>query len=328
MKIEWLPLKIEDFEEIRSLWARCPGVGWSSADSRENIRNFLLRNPGMSFTAVAEGRIIGTILAGHDQRRGVLYHLAVDPEYRRQGLGQRLVERSLQALEEAGVSKCHLFLLKENAEGLRFWTSVGWEQRTDLVMMSRSLNREEKENKVLLSQGVVADPGTETIPRPYSLRPMAEADWPAVRTIYTEGMATGKATFEKEPPSWEEWDAAHVKDCRLVAVVDERVIGWVALSRVSSRDVYTGVAEVSIYVAAAFWGRGIGTALLRAVIRQSEEKGFWTLQAGIFTENEASIRLHQKMGFRLIGCREKLGRADGRWRDVLLFERRSQVVGI
>ncbi|MEW6184644.1 MAG: N-acetyltransferase family protein [Thermodesulfobacteriota bacterium] len=154
---------------------------------------------------------------------------------------------------------------------------------------------------------------------------MTEQDWPAVKTIYEQGLATGNATFEGEAPSWEDWDAGHLQECRLVAVAAERVVGWAALSRVSGRCVYAGVAEVSVYIAAEERGRGIGKQLLQSLIRESEQHGIWTLQSGIFPENEASIALHRKCGFRLIGRREKLGQMNGRWRDVLLYERRSPV---
>jgi L-amino acid N-acyltransferase YncA len=158
------------------------------------------------------------------------------------------------------------------------------------------------------------------------VRDMDARDWPAVRAIYEEGIATGEATFQTEAPSWSAWDAGHLADCRLVAESD-RVLGWAALSRVSDRCVYAGVAEVSVYVAAAARGRGIGSLLLDALIRRSEECGLWTLQAGIFPENTRSIVVHERCGFRVVGRRERLGQMDGRWRDVLLLERRSPSVG-
>jgi L-amino acid N-acyltransferase YncA len=158
------------------------------------------------------------------------------------------------------------------------------------------------------------------------VRPMTAADWTSVRRIYEEGIATGDATFETSAPEWPDWDAGHTAGCRLVA--DEAgVIGWAALSPVSDRCVYGGVAEVSIYVAAAARGRGVGRALLDELVRQSEATGFWMLQAGVFPENTASVRLHEHGGFRVVGCRERLGRMGHRWRDVLLLERRSSTVG-
>ncbi|HET7461912.1 MAG TPA: GNAT family N-acetyltransferase [Longimicrobium sp.] len=156
-----------------------------------------------------------------------------------------------------------------------------------------------------------------------TLVPMQPAHWDEVRRIYLEGMATGNATFQAEAPAWEAWDAGHHPHSRLVALEDERVAGWAALSPVSARPVYAGVAEVSVYVAASHRGRGVGGALLGALIRGSEENGIWTLQAGIFPENVASITLHERHGFRIVGRRERIGRLHGTWRDVLLLERRS-----
>jgi L-amino acid N-acyltransferase YncA len=157
--------------------------------------------------------------------------------------------------------------------------------------------------------------------------PMQARDWPAVRTIYEEGIATGNATFEADAPLWEAWNAAHLTTGRLVARDGERIVGWAALSPVSSRCAYAGVAEVSVYVAADARGRGIGKALLCALIEASEHAGIWTLQAGIFPENTGSIALHKSCGFRVVGRRERLGRMDDVWRDVMLLERRSQVAG-
>jgi phosphinothricin acetyltransferase len=156
---------------------------------------------------------------------------------------------------------------------------------------------------------------------------MTAADWPAVRAIYEAGIATGDATFETAAPAWEAWDAAHRPDCRLVAWQGGQVLGWAALSPVSGRCVYAGVAEVSVYVAAAARRQGVGRTLLQALVAASEAAGIWTLQAGIFPENEASIALHKRCGFRAVGVRERLGELHGRWRDVVLMERRSDVVG-
>jgi phosphinothricin acetyltransferase len=161
---------------------------------------------------------------------------------------------------------------------------------------------------------------------------MRATDWEVVRFIYEQGIAKGNATFESAAPDWEPWDASHLPDCRLVARLDDAVVGWVALSPVSGRCVYRGVAEVSLYVAAEHRGQGIGSALLRAVIEKSEEAGIWTLQARMFPENEGSLRLCRRHGFREVGRRERLGKMTygpfaGRWRDVVLMERRSTVVG-
>jgi phosphinothricin acetyltransferase len=152
-------------------------------------------------------------------------------------------------------------------------------------------------------------------------------DWEAVRTIYLEGIATGNATFQTSAPEWEKWDEGHLPHSRLVARENGKVIGWAALSGVSSRCVYAGVAEVSVYVAEKARGRGAGQALLRRLVDESEQHGIWTLQAGIFPENTASVELHRKVGFRIVGRRERLGQLADRWRDVLLLELRSATIG-
>jgi phosphinothricin acetyltransferase len=162
------------------------------------------------------------------------------------------------------------------------------------------------------------------------IRAMERGDWERVRAIYEQGIATGLATFESAAPEWDEWDEDHLAVCRLVGVAEDTadVIGWAALSPVSDRCVYGGVAEVSVYVDATSHGKGMGSALLRRLIEDSEAAGFWTLQAGVFPENEASVRVHENQGFRVIGVREKLGKLGEKWQDVLLLERRSTRVGV
>lgn len=160
-----------------------------------------------------------------------------------------------------------------------------------------------------------------------SIKEMQPHHWSAVRQIYEEGIAGGHATFETKAPDYEQWDAAHLPDCRLIAVSGGQVVGWAALSPVSRRAVYRGVAEVSVYVAGDWQGRGIGKRLLQSLIQASEDAGIWTLQAGLFPENEASLGLHLACGFRLIGRREKIAQHHGRWRDTLILERRSRRVG-
>lgn len=155
-----------------------------------------------------------------------------------------------------------------------------------------------------------------------AVEPMAPADWPAVAGIFAAGIAAGDATFETAVPAWSEWDAGHL-DLRLVARADGQVVGWGALSRVSDRCVYGGVAEVSVYVDPEWQGRGVGKRLLTALVVASEDAGYWTLQAGIFPENAASLALHQASGFRVVGTRERLGRTGDHWRDVVLLERRT-----
>lgn len=162
----------------------------------------------------------------------------------------------------------------------------------------------------------------------YIIGAMQPTNWESVRAIYQEGIATGNATFETDAPDWQQWDEKHLQECRLVASVEDHVVGWAALSPVSSRCVYRGVAEVSIYIAASARGQGIGKALLRALVDESEAAGIWTLQAGIFPENVASVALHKALGFREVGIRKHIGKMGGTWRDVLLMERRSEVIGV
>jgi L-amino acid N-acyltransferase YncA len=155
---------------------------------------------------------------------------------------------------------------------------------------------------------------------------MQEGDWPAVREIYGEGIATQDATFEELPPSWEDWDREHLRECRLVARRDERILGWAALAPVSTRHAYRGVAEVSLYVAASHRGGGVGEALGTALVEASERAGLWTLEGWIFPENRASLALCESFGFRVVGVRERIGQMGDRWRDVLVVERRSGIV--
>jgi len=157
---------------------------------------------------------------------------------------------------------------------------------------------------------------------------LMQKHWSQVHSIYEEGIATGEATFETSAPEWAEWDADHLRSCRLIAGEGAEVLGWAALSPVSDRCVYGGVAEVSVYVGASARGKGVGKALLEALVEASEAEGIWTLQAGIFAGNRLSVALHEKCGFRQVGLREKLGQLHGVWKDVLLLERRSRAVGV
>lgn len=163
----------------------------------------------------------------------------------------------------------------------------------------------------------------------YKIEKMNQEDWEKVSKIYLEGINTGKATFQTEVPTWESWNSSHISSCRLVARLGDKVLGWGALSPTSSRCVYAGVAEVSVYIGEEYRGKGVGTAILNNLVKLSEENGFWTLQSGIIEENSASIELHKKCGFREIGVRKKLGKmSNGVWHDVILMERRSNIVGI
>ena len=158
---------------------------------------------------------------------------------------------------------------------------------------------------------------------------MTPDDGPAVLEIYIQGIATGNATLETSAPDWARWHASHRRDCRLVARIEGRVVGWTALGRYSTREVYAGVAWESVYVDEAARGRGVGRALLEALVPASEEAGVWTLLAGVLAENRASLALHERAGFRQIGVQERIGRdIAGQWRNVIFLERRSDRVGI
>ena len=161
-----------------------------------------------------------------------------------------------------------------------------------------------------------------------SIRAMTAADWTNVRAIYRAGIATGQATFETETPSWTDWNKAHLPAPRLIAVSGEVIVGWAALSPVSRRTVYEGVAEVSVYVDENARGRGVGSLLLAALVSDSEKEDIWTLQASIFPENAASISLHKACGFREVGTRRRIGESHGVWRDTVLLERRSESIGV
>ncbi len=165
------------------------------------------------------------------------------------------------------------------------------------------------------------------------VRAMVDEDGDAVLAIYCEGIDTGNATFQTEAPAWAEWSAGHLAECRLVASIDDTVAGWAALAPTSSRPVYRGVVEVSVYISTAYRGCGVGNALLAALIKHSETSGFWTLISGIFPENVASIKLHKRHGFRELGVYERMGKMTlgthaGSWRDVVMLERRSEIVGV
>jgi len=158
------------------------------------------------------------------------------------------------------------------------------------------------------------------------IRPLTEADYPEVRRIYKIGLDTGIASFETQTLDWLAWNQKYLKPCRLVAVIDKEVVGWVALTPFSKREVYKGVAELSLYISPQHKGQGIGSTLLKELIALSEEQGFWTLQAKIFPENKASIHLHKKLGFREVGFRQMIAQRDGKWYDNILLERRSPLL--
>ena len=157
---------------------------------------------------------------------------------------------------------------------------------------------------------------------------MKPSDWEAVKEIYEEGIVTGNATFQQSAPAREEWNNSHLQHSRIVAKEDNNILGWAALTPVSGRCVYAGVAEVSVYVTDKARGKGLGKQLLQKLIEESEANGIWTLQAGIFPENRASIKIHEACGFRILGTRERIGKMNGAWRDTILMERRSETVGL
>ncbi len=159
-------------------------------------------------------------------------------------------------------------------------------------------------------------------------RELKKEDWAEVTLIYKQGLETENASFQSEVSNWSNWNDEHIATCRIVAELNDKIIGWSALSPVSDRCIYGGVAEVSVYVASNNAGQKIGTELLNNLITESEENGIWTLQAGIFPENKASLRIHEKLNFRKVGYREKIGKLNGVWRDIVLLERRSKKMGI
>lgn len=162
---------------------------------------------------------------------------------------------------------------------------------------------------------------------PFAITPLTPDDWPHLREVYRQGLATGVASFETDAPEWQAWDCAHHPFARLAARSGESLLGWAALSPVSARPPYRGVAEVSIYVRDSARGQGVGLALLQAIIAESEAHGIWTLQSALFAKNAPSLALHLRCGFRLIGRRERIAQREGVWHDTLLLERRSKNVG-
>jgi len=160
-----------------------------------------------------------------------------------------------------------------------------------------------------------------------NFRPLLPEDWDSIAEIYREGIETRNATFQTDVPTWESWDSAHLKTCRIVAIMENEIIGWAALTPVSGRCVYAGVAEVSVYVSTKHHGKKAGTKLLDKLIGESEKSGIWTLQSGIFPENLPSLKIHRNLGFRKVGIRKKIGKLDGKWRDTVLLERRSKITG-
>lgn len=161
-----------------------------------------------------------------------------------------------------------------------------------------------------------------------SFRVMTADDWSSVAEIYRQGIETGNVTFHQEIPGWDDWNDAHLKNSRIVCTVEKEIAGWAALAPVSRRLVYAGVAELSVYVAEKFRRQNIGSQLLEKLIEDSEKHNIWTLQARIFPENIGSLKIHEKLGFRKVGYRERIGKMNGKWRDIILLEKRSKIIGI
>jgi phosphinothricin acetyltransferase len=291
------------FDDRKAYFARCAEAG--------DLRVDLTCDPA------AQRCVAYCVTSLSAERVGEIESLYVDEAYRSAGVGTALVCRALAWLEENGSVENRVSVADGNEEAFPFYRKFGFHPR-------RTVLEQVRESAPPWPAGYTRFPGVVC-----SIREMCAADWDDIRRIYREGIADGNATFEAEAPSWERWDAGHVRSCRLVAANGERTFGWAALSPTSGRPAYAGVAEVSIYVERDARGRGVGSALLAELVAASEREGFWTLQAGIFPENEASLALHAKHGFRVIGRRERPGRMkNGRWRDVLLLERRSRKVGL
>ncbi|MDD3069836.1 MAG: GNAT family N-acetyltransferase [Methanoculleus horonobensis] len=290
------------FDDRKAHFIRCAEAG--------DVRVDLACDP-------AAGRCVAYCVTSLSAERiGEIESLYVEEASRSQGIGTALIHRALAWLSESGSVENRVSVAEGNEEVLPFYRQFGFYPR-------RTVLEQVRESASSRPAGDTRSPGVAC-----SIREMAAADWDEVRRIYLEGIATGNATFETEVPSWERWDTGHIRSCRLVAASGEGILGWAAASPNSSRPVYAGVAEVSVYVGREVQGQGVGSALLSALIAASEREGFWTLQAGIFPENEASLALHKRHGFHVVGRRERMGRMkDGRWRDVLLLERRSSRVG-
>ncbi len=291
------------FDDRKAYFVRCAAAGYLRVD--------LACDP-------AAGRSVGYCVTSLSaDRTGEIESLYVDEAYRSQGIGTALVRRALAGLDENGSVENRVAVAEGNEEAFPFYRKFGFYPR-------RTVLEQVRESASPRPAGDAISPGAAC-----SIREMTAADWDEVRRIYLEGIADGNATFESGAPSWERWNAGHIRSCRLVAANGRRALGWAAASPTSGRPAYAGVAEVSIYVERDARGRGVGSALLAELIAASEREGFWTLQAGIFPENEASLALHAKHGFRVVGRRERPGRTkDGRWRDVLLLERRSREAGL
>ncbi|HEY7330212.1 MAG TPA: GNAT family N-acetyltransferase [Gemmataceae bacterium] len=251
---------------------------------------------------------------------GELKRMYVRPQFRGFGFGRLLLDHLADHACAQGIALLRLETGIHQAAAIRLYERMGFQRIPPFGDYTEDPLSLYYEKRILPLPSEVEAMSVD-------ISPMTPADWEQVRAIYVEGIASGQATFETETPSWDQWDAAHHPFARLAARRDGRVIGWAALSPVSRRKCYAGVAEVSVYVAASYRGRGVGRRLLEAVIVESERHGIWTLQGATFPSNAASLRLQQSCGFREIGRRERVAQLHGQWRDTILTERRSSVVG-
>jgi phosphinothricin acetyltransferase len=261
----------------------------------------------------ADGKICGCV-AWEYPRPDCIYleRLAVFPEQRGRGRGQALVEHVLQRAAHLGVASVQIGIIAAHDELKQWYQKLGFEETETRYF-------EHLPFKVTFMSHNIAQTGLTKV----EIIPMTQKHWPRVREIYQQGIDTGHATFDEEAPDWDTWNLGHNTDCRLVAVQGDTIVGWAALSSVSRRCAYKGVAEDSVYIDPLVQGQGVGMRLLSALTEACDTAGYWTLLALIFPENKASIALHEKCGFRYLATHEKFGVMKGQWRDVALLERRS-----
>jgi L-amino acid N-acyltransferase YncA len=278
---------------------------WATGRPFEDVERLVRESARVVGLYDPEGRQVGFArILSDDTKIAYLADVYVLPEFRGVGLGVELVR---EAVENGPQANMRWLLHTRDAFGL--YARLGFEAPGD-KLMERPPPTSPPPSRAPSASDVLVEP-------------MQPGDWDRVRRIYEEGIDTGDATFEEEAPDWPTWNRTHLAEARLVARLDGKVVGFGALSAASDRRVYRGVAWEQVYVAASARGRGVGSALLLAVIATSEKAGIWTLQAGIFPENLASLALHRRHGFRLVGVQERLGQHHERWRDVILLERRS-----
>lgn len=315
-----------DLQAIKALVDHTIDVCYTHTYPQEAVRFFkdwhsnekILGDSRDGYTIVLEqnGRVIGAgTLVGDEIKR-----VFVEPILQKQGFG-KIIMCKLE--EKAGSLGVAAVKLDASLPSKTFYDLLGY---TTLEKAFREVENNQRLHYYKMEKRLISKDTTNTMD--IIIEKMKREDWPDVRNIYQEGIDTGNATFQAKAPEWEEWNKNHLHDCRLVARVQGQVVGWVALSPVSGRCCYSGAAEVSLYVKASARGKGIGKALLQELIEQSEAAGIWTLQGCSFRENAASLALQKACGFREVGFRERIGRLNGVWKDVVLMERRSKVAGI